>query len=418
MNWTRGHTIGRGSTAAVSIATSDSGEVFAVKSAELAHSELLQREQHFLCNLSSPYLISYKGCDITRENNKHMYNIFMEYMPGGTVADASHRLNEAMIVYYTRQIVQGLEYLHSNGIVHCDIKGRNILIGQSGAKIADLGIAKKVAPPCKAVAIGGTPMFMAPEVARGEEQGYPADIWALGCTVIEMATGGELPWPNHGDPISILYKIGFSGELPEFPNFLSAQAEDFLGKCLRRDPKERWTAKQLINHPFLNELDSYTKRIKEGFDSISPTSILDQGIWNSVQETESLFLDRTPLSSPEQRIRRLGLNSGEPNWRAEESWVMVRASEFSGASAGDGEGRCGPVTGWVAELESRVSGEVELINLKDKNVSSSCSCCYSSSNNASVDSTCEDCCDVLMRSRLNFERPKKVLVINDQFKVL
>ncbi|KAA8524704.1 hypothetical protein F0562_011127 [Nyssa sinensis] len=349
MDWIRGHAIGRGSSATVSVATSRcSGDIFAVKSVELSQSEFLQREQKILSSLSCPGIVSYLGYDITRENNKLMYNLQMEYVPGGTLTDAIHRhggrLNESAIVRYTRQTLEGLEYLHSSGIVHCDIKGRNILIGESGAKIADLGCAKWVHPVAggsgKVVAapIGGTPVFMAPEVARGEEQGFPVDIWALGCTVIEMATGG-LPWSNVTDPVSILYRIAFSGELPEFPDFLSDQAKDFLSKCLRRDPKERWTAKELLKHPFLAEFSSHPKQSQD-FDSNSPTSILDQRLWSSTEESKfQIDLDHTSsVNSPAQRIRALSC-SGVPSWTRDEDWITIRDNSGEETNADSGNKR-------------------------------------------------------------------------------
>ena len=319
MDWIRVHTIGRGSSAAVSAAKSIlSGEVFAVKSVELSKSQLLQKEQKILSQLSSPYIVRYKGYDVTKEKDKLMFNIRMEYMPDGTLSDEirkqSGRMNEPLIGYYTKQMVQGLEYLHSRGIAHCDIKGQNILLGESGAKIADFGCARWIHP---AEPIGGTPMFMAPEVARGEEQGCAADIWGLGCTMIEMATGGS-PWNNVTNAASLLYKIAFSEQSPKIPKFLSLQARDFLSKCLRRDPKERWTAKQLLKHPFL---ESNSTTIQD-FVTSSPTSILDQDIWNS----ESTISQT--VSSPLQRVRELGSNLGESNcrWNDDERWITVRSS--------------------------------------------------------------------------------------------
>ncbi|PSS05992.1 Mitogen-activated protein kinase kinase kinase [Actinidia chinensis var. chinensis] len=293
MDWTRGPTIGRGSFASVFVATSrHSGDIFAIKSTELSQSQSLQREQKILSTLISPSIVTYIGYTITSENNKFMYNLLLEYVSSGTLSDAIHdgRLEESAIEFYTHQILQGLEYIHSSGVAHCDVKGQNILISGGGAKLADFGCAKWINPATKnddvAATIGGTPMFMALEVARGEEQGFPADIWALGCTIIEMATG-ESPWPNFSDPVSVLYRIGFSREIPEFPDFLFDQARDFLGKCLRRDPKERWTAKELLKHPFLWESNFREKHILE-LNSNSPTSILDQGVWNSIEEPESL----------------------------------------------------------------------------------------------------------------------------------
>ncbi|KAK4714152.1 hypothetical protein R3W88_020059 [Solanum pinnatisectum] len=329
MDWTRGHTIGHGSSAAVSVAKSRfSDEVFAVKSVELSKSQLLQKEQKILSQLSSPFIVSYKGYDVTKENNKLIFNLMMEYMPDGTLSDEIRkqggRINERLIGYYTKQILQGQEYLHSRSIAHCDIKGQNILVGKTGAKIADFGCARLIDPTERdggAEPIGGTPMFMAPEVARGEEQGCPADIWGLGCTIIEMATGGS-PWTNMSTAASLLYKIAFSGQSPVIPKFLSLQAKDFLNKCLRRDSKERWTAKQLLKHPFL---DLNSTAIQD-FVTGSPTSILDQDIWNSVEESETM--NSTILqtfSSPLQRVSKLSQKSGKPNWCwADEIWTTVR----------------------------------------------------------------------------------------------
>lgn len=102
-------------------------------------------------------------------------------------------------------------------------------MGEDGAKIADLGCAKLVPEFSKngVPEISGTPAFMAPEVARGEEQGFPADVWAVGCIIIEMATGNN-PWKELNDAVSALYKIGFSGEVPENPSWLSESGKDFF----------------------------------------------------------------------------------------------------------------------------------------------------------------------------------------------
>ncbi|XP_076919279.1 mitogen-activated protein kinase kinase kinase 17-like [Bidens hawaiensis] len=333
MEWTRGHVLGRGSTATVTSATSTSGDLFAVKSVDFRHAETLKKEQYFLSILKSPYVISYKGCDTTRENNNLVYNMFIEHMSRGSVTDVVNRrsgkgLDEFEIARYTRDIVKGLEYIHDNGIVHCDIKGRNILIDEFGVKIGDFGCAKRVDDVAP---VRGTPMFMAPEVARGEEQGCPADIWALGCTVVEMATG-ESPWPevNDDSPWSVFYKIGFSDESPKIPDGLSEKAKGFLKKCLVRDPGRRWTARELLEHPFLEirELEENSKGMKCEKMGVgptgSPTSVLDQDVWNSTRE--SMESDSKSLR---QRIEQLVCKSEMPNWRCENNetdWIMIRTN--------------------------------------------------------------------------------------------
>ncbi|XP_030460289.1 mitogen-activated protein kinase kinase kinase 18-like [Syzygium oleosum] len=344
MEWTRGRTVGHGSTAVVSLATSaESGEVFAVKSAELGSSASLQREQRILSSLACPRIVGYRGFDVTGEgNNKLMYNLFMEFVPGGTLADLTRklggRLSQPTIARYTRQILEGLEHLHSRGIAHCDVKGSNILIDEDGPKLADLGCARRVDDPSAAGSpFGGTPMYMSPEVARGEEQGHACDVWALGCTAVEMATGGA-PWSG-GDPASVLYRIAYSGESPEIPGWLSEEARDFLGKCLRRDPGERWTPRQLLEHPFLlgefkSELhvrDAKQVQEWESSASASPTSVLDRGLWSraEVLETTGTAGAHEGDAAAGDRIRRLSVGSAGPRWTRDhdddgEDWIHVR----------------------------------------------------------------------------------------------
>ncbi|KAG6572287.1 Mitogen-activated protein kinase kinase kinase 17, partial [Cucurbita argyrosperma subsp. sororia] len=327
MAWTRLAAVGHGSFATVYLAaSSSSGDLFAVKSAELLNSDFLETEQRILSSLSHPSIVGYKGFDVTTENGKLMYNLFMEYAAGGSLADEivrrGGRIKEVTAAFYTRQIVRGLEYLHKRGLVHCDVKARNILIGADGLKIADFGCSKWVRESPAAVC--GTPMFMAPEVARGETQGISSDIWALGCTLIEMVSGAP-PWPTAGDPVSTLYRIAYSGDSPEIPSFLSEKAKDFLGKCLRRNPTERWSANRLLKHPFLGELSFGFEIIKElHSDFESPTSILDQGPWNSLEEGSQTLLKTETWE--DDRIKRLSMFSGEIKWEMrDDNWITIRS---------------------------------------------------------------------------------------------
>ncbi|XP_073154130.1 mitogen-activated protein kinase kinase kinase 18 [Henckelia pumila] len=337
MDWTRGPPIGKGSSAAVYLATSAAGEVFAVKSTDLSSSILLQKEHSLISQLSSPYIVKCFGSGTTFEKCKPVYNLFLEYVSGGTISEQIARqggsLGEELIRFYAHQILLGLSYLHLNGIVHRDIKGQNILIGEDGGlKIADFGCAKWVeSGDFSREMFAGTPAYMAPEVARGEEQSFAADIWALGCTVIEMATGSN-PWPEMKDPASALYRIANSDDVPEIPGWFSDSGKDFLSKCLERDRKERWTAGELLQHDFLRgscgEIREFTRK--------SPTSVMDQGFWDSLEVSDSsrnatniastsesaanrikdLFADVLPLSS----------NFEFPDWAAAEDadWVTVR----------------------------------------------------------------------------------------------
>lgn len=333
MEWTRGRTLGRGSTSTVYAAEHRrSGQVFAVKSAELHRSEFLKREQGILSKLNCPQIVAYQGCDVTLENGDHMFNLFMEYAPHGTLADHSNGggIEEALVGSYTRQILLGLNYLHSKGIVHCDVKGQNVLVTeQEVIKIADFGCARRVEEESPMIA--GTPAFMAPEVASGQKQGFAADVWALGCTMLEMITG-KPPWRGFSDPAALLYRVGFSGDVPEVPSYVSEQGRDFLSKCLKRDPNERWSVGELLGHGFVGD------RKESALDSDTPTSVLERGFWDSLETTTTTTQGPTPYccsssdsSSPRDRIRRLCADDDdEPVWEwgddDGDQWVTVRSS--------------------------------------------------------------------------------------------
>ncbi|KAK9283758.1 hypothetical protein L1049_012009 [Liquidambar formosana] len=208
----------------------------------------------------------------------------MEYMPHGTIADlASHSVDkctdvdERVVGSYTWCILTALKYIHSRGIVHCDVKGKNVLAGPKPgfAKLADFGSAKRVSGYANpeehrtALMPRGTPLWMAPEVVRRERQGPESDVWSLGCTVIEMVTG-KPAWEYSG--AQAMLRVGFSNELPEFPTQLSELGRDFLEKCLRRDWRERWSCDLLLQHPFVS---SNSVEVAES----SPRSVFDRTAW-------------------------------------------------------------------------------------------------------------------------------------------
>ncbi|XP_042059334.1 mitogen-activated protein kinase kinase kinase 18-like [Salvia splendens] len=321
MTWTRGPTIGRGSTATVSIAATPAGDIFAVKSTDLASSALLKKEESFISQLSSPYVIRCLGSDVTIDDHKPIYNLFLEYSSGGSLSDLIGKrggaLDEKTIRFYSKQLLTGLDYLHLSGLVHCDIKGQNVLVAGAAVKIADFGCAKLAG---SGGCFAGTPAYMAPEVARGVEQSFAADVWSVGCTVIEMATGRH-PWPEMKDPAVAIYRIAYSDDVPELPGWLSGEARDFVGKCLVRDARRRWTAAELLQHPFLDAAE----------EEASPTRVTDQGFWDAVEASECLEIatetaSSSEMDSPVDRIGAL-IGGGNPSFDEDREWVTVRANE-------------------------------------------------------------------------------------------
>ncbi|KAJ0261643.1 Mitogen-activated protein kinase kinase kinase 15 [Hirschfeldia incana] len=381
-NWIRGPVIGRGSTATVSLAITNSGDFFAVKSAELSSSAILQREQTILSSLSSPYVVKYIGFNTTTENKTLMYNLLMEYVPGGSIHDliknSGGKLPEPEIRSYTRQILKGLMYLHERGIVHCDLKSENVMVGGETAKIADFGCAKMAGNG--SLEFSGTPAFMSPEVARGEEQGFPADVWALGCVVIEMATGSS-PWPELNDVVAAIYKIGFTGESPEIPECLSEKGKDFLRKCLIRDPKQRWAVEELLQHPFLEEEEDKTQtQFGCCLKNYSPSTVLDQGFWDSCETSRSQFFQadhKDPFvnSSPADRIKKLVGDENLGETMTEDGWIEVRGNGEIGKrdeedvdcveATSSEEDEVGGFEDWILDQEDSLFLEYSYVNTYD-----------------------------------------------------
>ncbi|CAL0309091.1 unnamed protein product [Lupinus luteus] len=381
MDWSRGHTIGRGSTAAVYKAESRHyGKVFAVKSAELHRSEFLKREKEILSALTCPQIVSYQGFDVTFENGACYYNLFMEYAPRGTIADMVRHdkvVEEAPVRSYTRQILQGLNYLHANGIVHCDVKGQNVLVTDQGAKIADFGCAKRVGEAAAPVA--GTPAFMAPEVARGEQQGFPADVWALGCTVLEMITGKQ-PWQGVSDPAVVLYRVGYSGEVPMIPDYVCEEGKDFLSKCFKSDPSERCMVSELLNHDFVRELNLVCNEFAFACDFETPTSVLERGsFWESKTNQDVTHHSSSwNFSSPRDRINMLCTAEPFLEWDDDDDdqveWVTVRnvATRFSVGNRLCDSGRCETRSNDKEVMEGMSLGSIEKI--EDYEPDTLCNC--------------------------------------------
>ncbi|CAH2069513.1 unnamed protein product [Thlaspi arvense] len=162
----------------------------------------------------------------------------------------------------------------------------------------------------------GTPLWMAPEVIRGEYQGPESDVWSLGCTIIEMITG-KPPWIDDG--AETLRTIGFPDELPKFPARLSETGRDFLEKCLRRDPSERWSCDQLLQHPFLSSsaLSLSPRHVFDWVDSVVEEDE-EAGLSEPVSESNSNFA--------RDRIGQLATSRGVI-WESD-GWLVVRGSDY------------------------------------------------------------------------------------------
>ncbi|KJE92030.1 STE/STE11 protein kinase [Capsaspora owczarzaki ATCC 30864] len=257
LTWQRGDLLGQGAFGKVYRGLLPTGEFVAVKQVELDQEHLgeiraLEKEVRLLSALSHPNIVRY----ITTQTDQANLYILLEYVPGGSIASLLSKfglLNVEVVSNYTRQILAGLVYLHDNNIVHLDIKGANILVDNNGViKLADFGASGRLAVTysLNTRALRGTPYWMAPEIIRQETYGKSADIWSLGCTVVEMLTG-KPPWCNFKDYVPAMFHIATSSNIPDIPESLSAEGRNLLLQCFQRIPEHRPTAAMLITHDFV-----------------------------------------------------------------------------------------------------------------------------------------------------------------------
>lgn len=211
------------------------------------------KEQRIWDGLSHKNVVSYRACFFGESGE---LNLVAEYIPGWSLADHLSQITkfpEHMVARIARQIVDGLDYLHKCGVTHRDVKPANILVHPSGLiKITDFGVSSAVdVPTMTGNALVGTPWYIAPEMLESRPYGKSVDIWSLGCTVLELATGRR---PYHNLRAHAAMFRMTQDRHPPIPRTLSPKLRDFLKTCWVWKPEERPTPANLRRHPFLQNI--------------------------------------------------------------------------------------------------------------------------------------------------------------------
>eukprot|EP00930_Biecheleria_cincta_P046701 TRINITY_DN32247_c0_g1_i1.p1 TRINITY_DN32247_c0_g1~~TRINITY_DN32247_c0_g1_i1.p1 ORF type:complete len:266 (-),score=47.86 TRINITY_DN32247_c0_g1_i1:226-1023(-) len=237
------------------------GLIFAVKQTDTGRyvgqhntqHDKLNNELQILQSLAHPNivkLLGYHVCDSA-------LSVFMEYVPRGSVTDFLREfgpLEEPLLGSATMDTLRGSEYLHSHSpvLIHRDVKGANILVDASfNMKLTDFG-SSKISDLSTTFSTAGSIPWMAPEVMLQQNgNGRKADIWSLGCTILEMATA-DLPWGKNAfqNPMLMLQRIACSDSRPEMPSTLPDALEAVTLLCLQRQVDWRPSASKLLCHPY------------------------------------------------------------------------------------------------------------------------------------------------------------------------
>ncbi|GLJ43957.1 hypothetical protein SUGI_0916370 [Cryptomeria japonica] len=259
--------IGKGSGGVVQLVQHKwTGKVFALKAIQMNIQETVRKQivQELKINQASqcPYVVV---CHDAFYNNGFI-SIVLEYMDAGSLADVIKQVKtfaEPYLAVICKQVLKGLIYLHHDRhIIHRDIKPSNLLVNHKGeVKITDFGVSATLANSMgQRDTFVGTYNYMSPERISGSTYGYSSDIWSLGLVVLECATGNfpylppgqEEGWLNFYE---LLETIVEQPPPCASPDQFSSEFCSFISACVQKEPRDRMSATDLLNHPFIKKYE-------------------------------------------------------------------------------------------------------------------------------------------------------------------
>lgn len=229
-------------------------EYFAIKSVDKSHKSKILQEVKILHSLDHPNVLKFNSW---YETTAHLW-LVLEYCVGGdlmTLLKQDSKLPEDSIHDLARDLVRALQFLHSKGIIYCDLKPSNILLDENGrTKLCDFGLSRRLSDISKTPssqlpqAKRGTPCYMAPELFQdGGVHSFASDFWALGCVLYECYVGQP---PFIGKEFTQLVNSVLSDPTPSLPGTPSRPFVNLINSLLIKDPAERIQWTEICGHAF------------------------------------------------------------------------------------------------------------------------------------------------------------------------
>ncbi|XAR64021.1 Non-specific serine/threonine protein kinase [Bertholletia excelsa] len=312
----------------------ENGDFVAIKQVSLENIaqedlNIIMQEIDLLKNLNHKNIVKYLG---SLKTKTHLH-IILEFVENGSLANIIKPnkfgpFPESLVAVYIAQVLEGLVYLHEQGVIHRDIKGANILTTKEGlVKLADFGVATKLTEAdVNTHSVVGTPYWMAPEVIEMSGVCAASDIWSVGCTVIELLTC--VPPYYDLQPMPALFRI-VQDDHPPIPDSLSPDITDFLRQCFKKDARQRPDAKTLLSHPWIQNSrrvlqspprhSGTLRNIEEG-DSLEAeiSNGGDQGTGESLSAEKVKVSRKDLLSEDDADVGKSGKENGSSNKFVEE----------------------------------------------------------------------------------------------------